>query len=290
MNALVLGGTRFFGVHMVNELLAAGHTVTIATRGTHPDSFGNRVEHLTVERTDGESLRKQLSGKHFDVACDNLAYCSEDVRVLLDVLDADRYVVTSSGAVYNLRSGVRETEADFASQQAPFTWTRRDLRAYGQGKQAMECAVFQAYRIPSVAVRFPYVIGKDDYTRRLAFYVEHVAQEKPMFVDNAEAALSFIHSEDAGRFLAWLAEGTGTGAVNACNGGAIRISEILHYAERLTGKTAVLSPDGDPAPYNGTPDYALDTSLAESWGYHFPALSEYIYDLLAFYVSEGKNA
>lgn len=33
MNILVIGGTRFFGIPMVNELLAHGHNVTIATRG-----------------------------------------------------------------------------------------------------------------------------------------------------------------------------------------------------------------------------------------------------------------
>lgn len=36
MNILVIGGTRFFGIPMVNELLAHGHNVTIATRGTTP--------------------------------------------------------------------------------------------------------------------------------------------------------------------------------------------------------------------------------------------------------------
>ena len=35
MKILVLGGTRFAGIHLVNELLAKGHEVTIATRGKH---------------------------------------------------------------------------------------------------------------------------------------------------------------------------------------------------------------------------------------------------------------
>lgn len=33
MNILVIGGTCFFGMHMVNTLFEAGHNVTIATRG-----------------------------------------------------------------------------------------------------------------------------------------------------------------------------------------------------------------------------------------------------------------
>ena len=31
MKILVIGGTRYFGIHMVNKLLEQGHEVTIAT-------------------------------------------------------------------------------------------------------------------------------------------------------------------------------------------------------------------------------------------------------------------
>lgn len=33
MNILVIGETRYFGIHMVNKLLEQGHDITIATRG-----------------------------------------------------------------------------------------------------------------------------------------------------------------------------------------------------------------------------------------------------------------
>lgn len=56
MNILVIGGTRFFGIHMVNELLTAGHDVTIATRGKASDSFGDKVKRIFLERTKEESV------------------------------------------------------------------------------------------------------------------------------------------------------------------------------------------------------------------------------------------
>ena len=55
MNILVLGGTGFFGKHLVWELLHRGHEVTIATRGRTPDDFGDRVRRLIVDRTDAVS-------------------------------------------------------------------------------------------------------------------------------------------------------------------------------------------------------------------------------------------
>lgn len=41
MNILMLGGTRFFGIHTVKALLSKGHAVTIATRGITKDEFGD---------------------------------------------------------------------------------------------------------------------------------------------------------------------------------------------------------------------------------------------------------
>lgn len=61
----------------------------------------------------------------------------------------------------------------------------------------------QQYPMKNAAfVRFPYVIGRDDYTDRLYFYVEHVVRQKPMYIDNMDAQMSFISVDDAGRLLA----------------------------------------------------------------------------------------
>lgn len=43
MKILVIGGTRFFGIPMVHELLQKGHQVTIATRGKS-QFWGQRKE------------------------------------------------------------------------------------------------------------------------------------------------------------------------------------------------------------------------------------------------------
>ena len=39
MKILVIGGTRYFGIHMVHKLLEQGHEVTIATRGKTPENI-----------------------------------------------------------------------------------------------------------------------------------------------------------------------------------------------------------------------------------------------------------
>lgn len=99
MKILVLGGTRFFGVHLVEALLEDGHEVTIATRGRMTDPFGSRVERVIVERTDGNAMKEAFRNAWFDVVYDNLAYCSMDVKTALDAVQCGRYVMVSSASV-----------------------------------------------------------------------------------------------------------------------------------------------------------------------------------------------
>lgn len=84
MKILVIGGTRFFGIHMVEELLACGHEVTIATRGKASDTFGDRVKRVLIERTNEESMKQALSGTHYDVVIDKIGYCSNDIRYVME--------------------------------------------------------------------------------------------------------------------------------------------------------------------------------------------------------------
>ncbi|HAH19042.1 MAG TPA: NAD-dependent epimerase, partial [Eubacterium sp.] len=75
MNILVIGGTRFFGIPMVDDLLKKGHEVTIATRGMAKDKYGDKVNRIIFDRCNADSIKTQLSNKHFDVVIDKIAYC-----------------------------------------------------------------------------------------------------------------------------------------------------------------------------------------------------------------------
>ncbi|HBE86010.1 MAG TPA: hypothetical protein DDW53_12230 [Lachnoclostridium sp.] len=157
-------------------------------------------------------------------------------------------------------------------------------------KRLAECALFQAYPLQnSAAVRFPFVIGTDDYTKRLYFYIEHVVKEIPMFIDNIDAQMEFVSSDEAGRFLAFLAEQECTGAFNGSNTGTISLREIIAYVEEKTGRRTVLSKAGDNGPYNGAPDYSLNTRLASEWKFDFSPLKSWIYDLIDKFIQEATT-
>ena len=283
---LVLGGTRFFGIHMVNALLEDGHDVTIATRGNASDSFGDRVKRLKVERTDPESMKQVLAGEHFDVVIDKLAYCSNDIKYAMYALDCDRYIHMSSTAVYDPKK-LNTTEEDFDGNKRPVVWCNRPDFPYDEIKRQAEYALWQEYADRNwVAVRYPVVLGEDDYTGRLKFYVDHVKNSVPMNIDNIDRQMSFIKSDEAGKFMAFLVGAEVQGAVNGASSGTISIKEILEYVEKKTGKKVKLDAKGDVAPYNGEPEFSINTEKASTLGFEFSNISEWIYDLLDYYIGK----
>lgn len=279
-NILVLGGTRFFGRHLVQQLLEEGEQVTIATRGITKEDFGNQVGRILFDRSDEKSIRTKLSKGCFDVVYDNIAYNSSDIDILLSNAEMKKYIVTSSVSVYNCLH-MDTAEADFDPEKSPYRLLKRNECTYSEGKQSLEEILAQKYpSIDASAVRFPYVIGLDDYTRRFKFYVKNAQFGVPMNIDNVASQMSFISSAEAGRFLAFLRTVSCKGPVNAAAQGTVSIEEIFRYIEEKTGKKGVVEPMATDAPYNGTPDYSICTSKAEELGFVFSKLDQWLYELI----------
>lgn len=269
---------------MVNDLLDKGHDVTIVTSGRTPDNFGGRVERITFERTDSASVREALAGKHFDVIIDKIAYCSNDIRMLMDAADFDRYIYMSSTAVYDPKH-VDTKEDEFDGMKGDLVWCNRQDFPYDVIKRHAEYALWQKYSDRNfTAVRYPFVIGRDDYTKRLLFYVEHAVKKIPIYIDNIDAQMGFIRSDEAGKFMSFLVDNELRGAVNGSSKGTISIHEVLDYVEKKTGCRALLADGGDKAPYNGETEYSINTDKAEALGFGFSDLNDWIYDLIDYYI------
>jgi len=286
MTALVLGGTKYIGIHLVNQLIAAGHDVTIATRGNIPDSFGDKVKRLKIDRRNPDSLCDAFKNKSYDITVDNIAYSSNDVRYLLEHLNTSKYILTSTVSVYSnhFHENMHESEVD--TKAYPLKWCNYEDFEYDEAKRQAEAALFQAYsNLSSSAVRFPYIFGEDDYTQRLYFYVHRIYTGQAIHVDNTTARLSFINSHEAGQFLFHAATKPVYGYVNAGSAGTISIEEIIAYTEKQTGKKAIIHEDGETATLNGVPSLGLDTHLASSTGFKFMNIKDWVYPLIDKWIS-----
>jgi nucleoside-diphosphate-sugar epimerase len=95
LRILILGGTRFIGLHMTALALERGHSVTFFNRGkTKADRFP-QVERIKGDRN-GEI--DGLKDREWDVVIDNSGYVPRHVRLTAELLapKVRQYVFTSS--------------------------------------------------------------------------------------------------------------------------------------------------------------------------------------------------
>ncbi|OFD70748.1 MULTISPECIES: NAD-dependent epimerase/dehydratase family protein [Bacillus cereus group] len=286
---LVLGGTRFFGKQLVEALLQEGHDITIATRGFTEDSFGDTVKRIVVDREDEKLLEERLEGKSYDIVYDNLCYSPNAAEIICKVLcgKVKKYVMTSSMAVYEPALGL--LEENFNPYEYAITYGNRNDFNYSEGKRLAEAVLFQHATFPVVAVRFPVVIGENDYTKRLQFYVEHVVKQEPIVVDHVDGELSFIHEKEAGEFLAWCGMENMEGPMNACSNGVVSTEEIIRFIEEITERKALIQEAGDNiAPYNEVTNCTLHNGKARELGFPFRELKLEMKNVLHHYINTTK--
>lgn len=86
--------------------------------------------------------------------------------------------------------------------------------------------------------------------------------------------MSYIRSDEAGKFLAFLVDKDVKGAINGSSDGTISLREIIRYVEIKTGTKAIFDKEGEKAPYNGEPEYSINTDRAKALGFHFTTLKD----------------
>ncbi|MGG1615788.1 NAD(P)H-binding protein [Paenibacillus sp. NRS-1781] len=282
---LVLGGTRFFGKRLVERLLEdSENNVTILTRGQTSDSFGERVQRIIADRNDAEALAEAVGEQVWDVVYDNICFSPDEAREACRIFDAKakRYILTSSLSVYDPSPEVL-TESVFDPQAYLVRKGGKDDFTYQEAKRQAEAVFMQQATFPVAAVRFPIVLGTDDYTRRLHFHIEHVRDGIEIGIPNPAAHISFIRSDEAANFLLWLGHSHLTGPVNACSDGTVKIGELVSAIEQVTGKQAMIqekTADEHMSPFGITQSWYMDTTKAQSNGYSFLSLTEWLPDLI----------
>lgn len=289
MKILIMGGARYIGKFLIEELVRQGHDVTIANRGTINDNFGDSIKReIITERNDRECLTKTFRGKTFDIIIDNLAFDSWNVKLLLDSVRCKRYIFISSAGVYfpNKHKNTVEDEFDPMKYKLIIS-SRGEGLDYVTGKKLAEAMAYQCYpQLEPTSVRLPLVIGINDYTGRLKNYVDCIVNEKEMFIDNLDAQISFVSAEEAGRFIAFLADSDFRGPINGCTTETMTVREICAYVENKCGKEIRLSDSGIKGGYNGEVSHSLSNKLANDIGFHFSNSMDWIYPILDYYIEE----
>ena len=298
-NILVIGGTRYFGKLLVQRLLGAGHQVTIATRGHASDPFGSRISRIRVDRRNERAMLAAFAHvDSYDIVYDQMCYSPLDAAIAVRVFagKAKRYIVSSTIDVYRSLMGTQdepfvETDLNVLAQpiDTGYPWHDPKLAAqsYVSGKVQAEAYFYRDGSLPLVTVRIGHVLaGSEDFTGRLAHYVDLARQYGALRYTNAAAASSFMSAQIISDFLVWAGAQSFTGPVNAaCDGGLSafdiyqRVGMVLDTPVRALPVMQATTP-GELSPFDYPAQFMMDMSRAKSLGYKFGEIDDLIDDLI----------
>jgi nucleoside-diphosphate-sugar epimerase len=184
LRVAVLGGTRFIGRAIVDELVATGHDVLVVHRGQNEPADLPPVPHLHADRLRLDEVRGPLDRFDPEAVLDCAAFAAADAEAVLGAFpDASgtgpRLVVLSSMDVYraygSLHAGV-VTDAVPVDESSPVRPDRYPYRGQLPGMDDYEkLEVEERWLVRGATVcRLPMVIGEHDYQRRQEPFVRRV--------------------------------------------------------------------------------------------------------------------
>lgn len=213
LRILILGGTRFIGLHMTAYALERGHTLTFFNRGkTRTDRYPE-IERIRGDRN-GEI--DGLKDREWDVVIDNSGYVPRHVKLSAELLapKTRQYIFVSSVSVYPDFSVPRD-ETSPVGKLADETVEKVDGETYGPLKALCEQAALTAYGGRGTVLRPGLIVGPDDNTDRFTYWPARAARGGEFIAPGAAAdPFQVIDARDLAVFAITAAENATTGIYN----------------------------------------------------------------------------
>ncbi|MFD0279622.1 reductase [Kitasatospora sp. NPDC127111] len=296
----VIGGSRYFGLHLVSLLRESGARVTLVNRGSTPPPPG--VDHVVADRSDEAGLAAALGGRTFDAVIDQVLYTPADAAVARRVFDGrtERYVMTSTMEVYDPATSplvrtapgvpVPEETVDPAAWPVDLTLPWHDPAAlarhfdeatrYAEGKRQAEAVLARDAPFAWASVRSAHVLGGGarDFTGRLAHYTELIAAGRPVAVHAEPQPTSFVQHEEIATALLRVAASPAVGPVNACSPDPLDVVALCELIADRLGTTARYreAAGTDASPFSFDRWYPMDQRRAAGLGLHFSPTADWL--------------
>lgn len=306
-HALVIGGTRFIGRHIVAELLDHDYEVTLFNRGSHENPFADdgRVSHVQGDRDDEETLANAASAVDPDIVFDMIAYHPSQVAAATRIFaDVDAYVSVSSGAVY-ARNDIPKREAETPIHDCSDGQARDDsMETYGPRKAEGDREMFAAAErgVNAMSVRPTIVYGPDDYTERLDYWIDRVhSYDRVVVPGDGTFVWHLAFVEDVASALRIVAEKGDAGeAYNVADRNAVALGRLVNsLADALETDVEVVNAgsrelsiaglSGDDFPLYGEYPHLLSVEKLSALGWESTSLTDALARSVADHLDSDRD-
>jgi nucleoside-diphosphate-sugar epimerase len=249
LRVIVLGGTRFIGRAIVEELAAAGHDLLIVHRGSlEPDGMP-AAKHLHTDRAALQIHRAELAAFEPDAAIDCRALSRLDAQTAIDSLPKGvRLVVISSVDVYRAFGALnddRETDPVPLDEDSPVRSERYPYRGKTPGMDEYDKLDVEDVYLPlgGTSLRLPMVYGERDYQRREEFLLRRIRagrQRIPFGSGTWLACRAYVRDVARGARMALESDSTAGLALNLCEDRTFSMAMWSRMILEAAGSSAIL--------------------------------------------------
>lgn len=244
MKVLILEGTRFLGKALVEEGLKRGHEITLFNRGNNKEDF-SEVEQLIGDR---DSDVSQLKNKKWDVVMDTCGFAPHQINKIATVLGdrIEHYTYISSISVYKDWIPLNIAE-DYQLQSMPPD-RLKDVEEgkisyyehYGALKVLCEAEAEKYWPVRVLNIRAGHLVGPFDYTDRLPYWVQRVAEGGKIVVPGRpDRSIQVIDVKDLATWVFDKAEKRKAGTYNVTGPDyELTMEELLNTCKAVTNSDA----------------------------------------------------
>lgn len=249
----MLGGTSFVGRAIVEQALSRGDDVTLFSRGRTGTELFPEAARLVGDRDTGDYAA--LAGSRWDAVVDVSAYVPRHVQQAADAVDPGRYLLISTGSVYDPHRAPVVMDED-APRRAPERGTEVvDDRTYGPLKVACEDDARARYGERATVVRPGIVAGPHDPTDRFTWWARRAARGGRVALPaRSDQPVQVVDSRDLARLVVALLHDDRPGTFNAVGPAEpVTLAELVHACARGADTTVEVVPVDPSAVAPGFP-------------------------------------
>ena len=239
LRILILGGTRFIGLHMAEYALSRGHSLTFFNRGRTKTDRLPQIERILGDRN---GQLEGLATGSWDAVIDNSGYVPRHVTLTGELLKAraNRYLFISSISAYASLATPNDERSPVGKLADPSTETV-DGATYGPLKAACETAAERSFGAARTIVLRPgLIVGPEDNTDRFTYWPARAARGGDMLAPGQPAdPIQVIDARDLAAFAVLALEQQLAGTFNIVSAsGQFNMGQLIQASITAASKLA----------------------------------------------------
>lgn len=194
MKVLIIGGTKFMGPYVIEELNQKGHSVAVFNRGQTEVSMPEDIIRFKGDINDITHHKDELRGFRPDIVLDMIPFTEKHAETVRGIFEgtADRLVAISSADVYRSFGRLLGTEPGKpvpapSKEDSPLREKLYPYREnvseehfyYHYDKIPVEKVYMKSEKLKGTVLRLPMVYGPGDRQHRLYQYIKRMADKRP---------------------------------------------------------------------------------------------------------------